>query len=97
MQTKPIIVQLVHEPPKEVTVGDVLLGAFGLTGALILFSLVLAGLFAIVLVRRNRRRPPELDRPPSMKEPSWLSRNSARLVTFRLGSMLPLKSREQPE
>ena len=66
MQTKPIIVQLVHEPPKEVTVGDVLLGAFGLTGALILFSLVLAGLFAIVLVRRNRRRPPELDHPPSI-------------------------------
>jgi hypothetical protein len=65
-ETKPLIVHLVPTPTREVTLGDVLLGSIGLTGALVLLSLVLAGLFAILLVRRHKRHPPELDRLPSV-------------------------------
>jgi hypothetical protein len=65
-ETKPFIVQIAPQPTDEVTVGDVLLGSIGLTGALVLLSLVLAGLFAFLLVRRHRRHPPELDHPPSI-------------------------------
>jgi hypothetical protein len=66
-QDKPIIVQLVPaRPTEEVTVGDVLLASVGLTGALILLSLVLAGLFAILLVRWHKRHPPEADHLPSV-------------------------------
>jgi hypothetical protein len=56
----------VREPTPEITVGDVLLGSIGLSGALTLFSLVLAGLFALLLVRWHRRHPPELDHLPSI-------------------------------
>jgi hypothetical protein len=63
-QTKPIIVHLVPAPTRETTWGDVLLGSIGLTVVLMVLSLVLAGLFALLLVRRNRRHPPELDRLP---------------------------------
>jgi hypothetical protein len=62
----PFIVSVTPQTKQEPTVGDVLLGSFGLTGVLVLFSLVLAGIFGWLLVRRNRRRPPELDRPPSI-------------------------------
>ena len=63
-----IIVRVERQPTPELTVGDVLLSAFSLTGALVLLSLVLAGLFAMLLVRYHRRRPIELDRPPSIVE-----------------------------
>lgn len=66
-ETKPFIVQVVpKEPTEEMTVGDFLVGVFGLAGALVLLSLVLAGLFAILLVRWNRRHPPEQDHLPSV-------------------------------
>jgi hypothetical protein len=65
-QKDAIIVHLVRQPTPEITVGDVLLGSIGLSGALALLSLVLAGMFALLLVRRHRRHPPELDHPPSI-------------------------------
>lgn len=66
-ETKPFIVQVLpREPTEETTVGDVLLASFGLTGVLVLLSLVLAGLFAVLLVRWHKRHPPELDHPPSI-------------------------------
>jgi hypothetical protein len=66
VQEGPIFVRVAPQTRQEPTVADVLIGSFGLTGVLVLFSLVLAGLFAVVLIRRNKRRPPELDRPPSI-------------------------------
>ena len=65
-ETKPFIVQVAPQPTEEVSVGDVLLAGIGLTGALVLLSLVLAGLFAVLLVRWHKRHPPELDHPPSI-------------------------------
>ena len=62
----PMIVQVVPQPTEELSVGDVLLASVGLTGALVLLSLVLAGLFGVLLVRWNKRHPPELDHPPSI-------------------------------
>jgi hypothetical protein len=66
-EINPFIVQVApKEPTDEMTVGDFLLGSFGLAGALVLLSLVLAALFAVLLVRWNRRHPPEDDHPPSI-------------------------------
>ena len=65
-EPKPFIVQVAPQPTEEVSVGDVLLAGIGLTGALVLLSLVLAGLFAVLLVRWNKRHPPELNHPPSI-------------------------------
>jgi ABC-type phosphate transport system permease subunit len=66
-ETKPFIVHVIpKEPTEEMTVGDFLLSTFSLAGALVVLSLVLAALFAILLVRWNRRHPPELDHPPSI-------------------------------
>ena len=60
------VVTVIKEPAKEITFGDVILAAIGVTGVLVLLSLVLAGLMAFLLVRWRRRHPPEQDRPPSI-------------------------------
>ncbi len=69
MQTPPpnaFIVTVINEPAPEISFGDVILSAFGLTGALVLISLVLAGCLAFVLVSWRRRHPPERDHLPSI-------------------------------
>jgi len=57
----PIIVHIVEQPVHETTVVDVLLGAIGLTGMLVLVAalagLVFGGLFILYRTRRARRRP----------------------------------------
>lgn len=60
MQQQPIIVSVVDQPVEGTTVADVLLGAIGLTGVLVLVAIVLGLLLggAIVTYKRiaERRR-----------------------------------------
>jgi hypothetical protein len=46
----PIIVQVVETPAESTSVGDVLIGSLGLTGALLLAALVLGGILGALLV-----------------------------------------------
>ena len=57
MQTgTPIIVHVVEEPVKSTTVADVIVGAFGLTGVLVLIALVSGGLLGALLIGIKRLR-----------------------------------------
>ena len=47
---QPVMVRVVEQPIESTTVADVLIGAFGLTGALILSALVLGALFGGMLI-----------------------------------------------
>jgi hypothetical protein len=64
MQQNPIVVEVVKQPPvtPEITMGEVILGAVGLTGAIMLAA-ALVGLLAGALViwfkrRRDAKAPP---------------------------------------
>jgi hypothetical protein len=63
---QPFIVQIVPEPARQTTFADVLLGALGITGVLVLAAVLAGIVLAIVLMRWHRRHPPELDRLPSV-------------------------------
>jgi hypothetical protein len=52
----PIVVRVIEEPVHETTVADVVLGALGLTGVLLLAALVFGLLLGGLLVLRRRRR-----------------------------------------
>jgi hypothetical protein len=58
---EPVLVKILEEPARETTVVDVLLGAFGLTGVLILIALlcgaIFGGLFVLYRKLQARRRP----------------------------------------
>ncbi|MCA1560868.1 MAG: hypothetical protein LC804_11570 [Acidobacteria bacterium] len=53
LQAAPIVVRIVEEPVHELTVADVLIGALGLTGALVLAALVLGALLGGILIGRR--------------------------------------------
>jgi len=59
-QPSPIFIQVAQQPVESTTVADVLLGAIGLTGLLVLIAVVLGGLLGWVLIKvkhlRARRR-----------------------------------------
>lgn len=59
--SQPVIVKIIEEPVRETTVVDVLLGALGLTGVLILIGVLLGGVLGglFILYRRiqAKRRP----------------------------------------
>jgi hypothetical protein len=57
-QPNPIIVQVVQQPVESTGLADVLIGAIGLTGALVLLAVLLGGAFGGVLigVKMLRRR-----------------------------------------
>jgi uncharacterized protein YneF (UPF0154 family) len=67
MIQNPIIVKVVQQPIESTTVADVLLGAIGLTGMLVLVAALLGGVFGAVLIgvkllrRRLNIEPPESD------------------------------------
>jgi hypothetical protein len=61
---EPYIVRIVREPAPETTLGDVILGALGLTGVLTLIALLLGALLAFVLIRWHHRHPPEHNHLP---------------------------------
>jgi hypothetical protein len=50
------MVQVVEQPVQETTVADVLLGAIGLTGALVLGAVVLGALFGAILIGLKKTR-----------------------------------------
>ena len=58
MVQNPIVVHVVQQPVQSTTVADVLIGAVGLTGALVLVAALLGALFGGVLigVKLLRRR-----------------------------------------
>jgi hypothetical protein len=49
-QSDPIMVHVVQQPVESTTVADVLLGAIGLTGVLVLAAVVLGGLLGAALI-----------------------------------------------
>ena len=50
IQQAPIIVQVVQTPIQSTTVSDVLIGAIGLTGLLLLLAILLGGMFGGALI-----------------------------------------------
>jgi hypothetical protein len=50
IQQAPIIVQVVQPPIESTTVADVLIGAIGLTGVLVLVAILLGGAFGGALI-----------------------------------------------
>jgi hypothetical protein len=51
-----IVVRVVEEPVREMTVADVIVGALGLTGALLLAALAFGFLLGMLMVARRRLR-----------------------------------------
>ena len=50
----PIIIKVVSDPTPQVTVGDVLVDALGLTGVIVAGSFVLGGVVGILLIAYSR-------------------------------------------
>ena len=50
IQQNPIIVQVIQQPVESTTIGDVLVGAIGLTGVLVLVAILLGAAFGGVLI-----------------------------------------------
>jgi hypothetical protein len=68
MIQNPIIVRVIQPPTESTTVGDVLIGAIGLTGVLVVVALLLGGVFGGILIgikifrrRMNIEPPPDSD------------------------------------
>jgi len=64
MIQNPIIVRVIQPPTESTTVGDVLIGAIGLTGMLVVVALLLGAVFGGILIgikifrRRMNIEPP---------------------------------------
>ena len=64
-QPRPLIVTLIPATPaRQTTVADVVVGALGITGVLVIVALVAGALMAVLRVRWNRRHPAEEDHLP---------------------------------
>jgi hypothetical protein len=66
IHAQPIIVHVVQPATESTTVADVLIGAFGLTGLLVLLAVLLGGVFGGILIgikvlRRRMNIEPEPD------------------------------------
>ena len=53
---EPVMVRVVEQPVDSTTVADVLIGAFGLTGALIVGAVLLGALFGAILIGVKKMR-----------------------------------------
>ena len=53
---QPVMVRVVEQPIESTTVGDVLIGAFGLTGALIVSALLLGAALGGILIGIKKLR-----------------------------------------
>jgi hypothetical protein len=54
--SQPIVVQVVEEPVKSTGIGDVIVGALGLTGVLLITALVFGALLGAALIGIKRLR-----------------------------------------
>jgi hypothetical protein len=63
LQQNPIVVHVVQQPVESTSLADVLIGAIGLTGALVLLAVVLGGAFGGLLIglKLLRRRRLDID------------------------------------
>jgi hypothetical protein len=65
IQQQPIIVHVIQPATESTTVADVLIGAFGLTGLLVLLAIVLGGMFGGILIGiKVLRRRMNIEPPP---------------------------------
>ena len=55
--TSPILVRVIGPPSDEVTLGDVVLGALGLTGAITVAAIVLGIVLGVLFILYRRRHP----------------------------------------
>jgi hypothetical protein len=66
-EPRPFIVTVIPATPApQTTVADVVVGALGITGVLVMIALVAGGLLAVLRVRWNRKHPVENDHLPSV-------------------------------
>ena len=64
--SQPVIVTLVDKPSEQTSFGDVLLGAFGIAGVLVLVAVALGVVMAFALVKWHKRHPPDEDHLPPL-------------------------------
>jgi hypothetical protein len=64
-EPSPIFVRVAQQPVESTTVADVLIGAIGLTGLMVLIAIVLGGILGGILIKlkhlRARRAPDGVD------------------------------------
>ena len=56
LQSGSVMVRVIEEPVQSTTVADVIVGAIGLTGVLVLVALLLGGLFGGLLIGVKKMR-----------------------------------------
>ena len=61
-----VIVTLVDKPSQETSFADVIIGALGIAGVLLLVAIALGGVTAFALVRWHRRHRPDEDHMPPL-------------------------------
>jgi hypothetical protein len=62
---QPVIVRVIEQPVQSTTIADVLIGALGLTGALLVAAALLGGLLGSILIGIKRLRARyNLEAPP---------------------------------
>lgn len=66
--SQPYIVTLVDKPTQQTSFGDIVIGAFGITGLLALLAVLLGAFLAFFLVRWHKRHRPEDDHLPSITQ-----------------------------
>jgi hypothetical protein len=64
LQQSPVIVTLVDKPSDQTSFADVIIGAFGITGVLLLVAIALGLIVAFGLVKWHQRHRPEEDHLP---------------------------------
>jgi len=60
------IVTIAPKPDPGINLVDVIVGSFGITAIAVLIAAVLGVVLSYILIRWNRRHPPELDHLPSV-------------------------------
>jgi hypothetical protein len=66
-QINPVVVRIVEEPTRETTVADILLGAVGFVGAVLLAALLVGFLAGVIfIIVRKRRARDVLEDAPSI-------------------------------
>jgi hypothetical protein len=64
LQQSPVIVTLVDRPSDQTSFADVIIGAFGITGVLVLVAAALGTIMAVGLVKWHQWHRPEEDHLP---------------------------------